>query len=85
MGLTENKNGNDASARRAPLPAYILMDDRVFVKRTIWTSLDRFAHVEPFSNLVNSEYRKMEPPSYHLRQFPGVKKFEYFPVSFFQS
>ena len=56
------------------------MEFLFFNKKTIWTNLDMF-HVEPFANLVDSENRKMEPPSYHLRGLTSVKEGYYSGVS----
>lgn len=74
-----NKKG-DGSPPWGPSPGYILVRLWSFNKKTIWTNLDMF-HVEPFADLVDGEYRKMEPPSNHLRQFAGIKKRNYFSVS----
>lgn len=72
-----NKKGNVPS--KGPSPAYILLENQFFTKQTIWTDLDMF-HVETRANLVDTEDRKMEPPSYRLWGLPSVKEGYYLGV-----
>ena len=79
MGDMRNNKKGDGSPPWGPSPVNILVRLWSFNKKTIWTNLDMF-HVEPFADLVDGEYRKMEPPSYHLRHLTRFKKGDYLSV-----